>query len=389
MPPDASKGTVTVVTCARGPPQINGTATVMHELLRRFPLGSFVLLTRKPTPDLSKDDRTLPGATYEVASLSARTWHPVARLALLPFTLLSMALPVKRLGRPVRSVLAVFPSLDFLLASMLLSKLHRAPLFVYLHDCIVETSIGPVDRYFARHAERCAFGRSAKVYSMSTLMADYYRKKGLESEPLPHGVDPSLAKGYVPRPCGSKPKVGFAGLVYETNASAVVDLVEAKRFLKGGIEIHIATPERSKGFLGRLGVLGDIDRVATFPSQAELLDFLSGCDMLYVPMSFEPSMYRGDLLTIFPTKVTDYWLAGRPVLVYGPEEYAFVAKARDEGYAMVVSQKGPEHLAAAISELCSSKSLRAAIAEKVRGKISEHDSGAIASRLMKDLGVGR
>jgi glycosyltransferase involved in cell wall biosynthesis len=183
--------------------------------------------------------------------------------------------------------------------------------------------------------------------------------------------------------------VGFAGLVYETNASAVVDLVEAKRFLKGGIEIHIATPERSKEFLGRLGVLGDIDRVATFPSQAELLDFLSGCDMLYVPMSFEPSMYRGDLLTIFPTKVTDYWLAGRPVLVYGPEEYAFVAKARDEGYAMVVSQKGPEHLAAAISELCSSKSLRAAIAEKVRGKISEHDSGAIASRLMKDLGVGR
>jgi len=37
------KGPV-LVTCARAPPQVGGTPTVMYELLRRFPKGSVVLV---------------------------------------------------------------------------------------------------------------------------------------------------------------------------------------------------------------------------------------------------------------------------------------------------------------------------------------------------------
>ncbi len=103
-------------------------------------------------------------------------------------------------------------------------------------------------------------------------------------------------------------------------------------------------------------------------------------------MSFE-SKVRKDLLTIFPTKVTDYWLAQRPIIVYGPDEYAFVTKAARDGYAVAVTERGPAAILSALEALRSSSDVATRLVRAARDRAEEHDSRAVAKRLMDDLGV--
>lgn len=375
------------VICARAPPQISGTGTVMYELLRHFPKESLVLFSRVQRRHISRDDRVLPVRTFEVGRLSSLVYATAYRLALLPLLVLELARKLRKLPERPNKLLVVFPDLDFLLAGIFLSKLLSIPLFVYLHDCIVETATQVLDKTASKAAERLVFALARKVYSISVPMEQFYARRGLRTEVLPHGVDASSARpADGDRPCAGKPRVGFAGVIYETNASAIKDMVDAKVLSGGAFEFLVATSQQSLGVLDRLGVRSSIDMVATFPSHAAVLDFLSSCDVLFVPMGFESPSYK-DLLTIFPTKVTDYWLAQRPIIVYGPREYAFVPLAEKDGYAKVVSERRPEKLAEAVLEVCASPALRRNLVEHARRMIEKHDSRQIAQRLMRDLGL--
>jgi hypothetical protein len=103
-------------------------------------------------------------------------------------------------------------------------------------------------------------------------------------------------------------------------------------------------------------------------------------------MSFE-SPFEKDLLTIFPTKVIDYWLAQRPIIVYGPRKYAFVTLADESGYAKIVTDRGPENIVNAIREICSSPGRRKSLVAASRKMVLVHDSTKIADKLKADLGI--
>jgi len=375
-----------VVICARAPPQIGGTGTVMYELLRHFPKESVVLISRAQRKGISKDDRVLNVRTFEIGKVSSFVYVAVYRLVLLPLLVLEMARSLKRVPTKPGSVLVVHPDLDFLLAGIFVSKLMSLPLFVYLHDCIVENATRAFEKTAASIAQRFVFGHAKKVYAMSVPMERYYRDRNLKTEALPHGVDASLIRQVEQRRCQGKPKVGIAGVVYETNGSAIKDLVEAKKASGDSFQICLATSRQSLSFLRRLGIADALDEVHTFPSHSATLDFLSSCDILFVPMSFESPVYK-DLLTIFPTKVTDYWLAQRPILVYGPKEYAFVSLAERDGYAKVVSSRGSEGLVRAVEESCGDIAQRVALVRGSRKMIEQHDGTVLAHRLMADLGI--
>jgi len=375
-----------IVTCARAPPQIGGTPSVMYELLRHFPKGSVVLITKVQDKDISTDDRVLGVETYTVGGLGSSVYHMFFQLLLLPITTLSILRRVRAVG-DARTILAVFPTLDFLIASLFVAKMRRLPVYAYLHDCIVETATNPLEVLPARFAERQTFKQSVKVYSMSDPMRSFYELKGLKTETLPHGVDVSLLRKPEDRRSGEGTRVGFSGIVYETNIGAISDLVEAKKRSGGLVEIRASCPRQSLLLLTRRGLAQGMDSISTLATREEVLDLLSGCDVLFIPMSFE-SKLKSDLLTIFPTKITDYWLAQRPILVYGPREYAFVNKAEMDGYARVVSEGGPDGILKALREMAASEPLRRSLVEASLEMVKRHDSAAVSRRLMADLGIG-
>ena len=356
----------------------------MYELLRHFPPDSVVLVTGGNGHGASGDDRQLRLRTMEPAT----NFTGEFRLFLVPLTAFLILHRLRSAKIQINNLLGVFPSLDFLLVSVLLSKLLRIKLFVYLHNCIEETATLPIDKLVSRIGMYLTFKCSGKVYSISDPMKEYYKSKGFRTETLPHGVDSSRIRHPSIERRSSRLKVGFAGMVYSTNEDAIKELVAAKDILDGGFELHFATTQWSIGRLRDMGVLQMIETAHTYASRDEVLDLLADCDILFLPMSFR-SKYHRDLVTIFPTKVTDYWLAQRPIIVYGSADYAFTRMAADEGYAKVVTQRGPEHIARAIAEVRDSFVLRDSLVRASQRMLLKHESKAIAQKLMDDLEIVR
>lgn len=345
-----------------------------------------MLVSKVQSARHSEDDRKLDVEQYKVGRLSSFTYHSLFQVITLPLTLLSTMSAVRKMGRRPSSVLAVFPSLDFLAVSLVVSRLIRVPVSVYLHDCVLETAANPIERTLARMVERWSLSHARKVYSMSEPMKYYLRSRSMETEVLPHGVDISLMRPpRGPVDC-ARVKLGFAGMVYETNLGAMRDLAEAKERSKGRLELHVRCPGQSLDLMRAAELLDAFDSAMTLGRREEVLDFLAGCDMLVIPMSFE-SKAKKDLLTIFPTKVTDYWLAQRPIIVYGPDEYAFVTKAARDGYAVAVTERGSEAVLKAVEAVCASPSRADALVKAAKDHALLHDSNAVASRLMDDLGI--
>jgi len=358
----------------------------MYELLRHFPKDSVLLVTKHQSGRTSEDDRVLDMPTVKVTRAGAFIYPTMFQLLLMPLTFVEMLFAARR-SRP-RCIFAVFPSLDFLLCSLVLGRLMNVSVFVYLHDCIVETAGNALERLFSDRAERWTFSKASKVYSMSEPMKKFYEAKGLRTEVLPHGLDPSLERLSMARTRSGPLKVGFSGGIYENNLQAISDLLEAKKSSGDSFEFHLTCPAQSVELLKSRGLSDSIDSISTLPTRDEVIDFLSGCDLLFIPMSFE-SKVREDLLTIFPTKVTDYWLAGRPILVYGPKEYSFVPLAETDGYAAIVSERSPERLAEAINALANSQETADRLAAASSEMVRRHDGSMIAKRLMGDLGLMR
>jgi hypothetical protein len=75
--------------------------------------------------------------------------------------------------------------------------------------------------------------------------------------------------------------------------------------------------------------------------------------------------------------------------VYGSADYAFTRRAADDGYAKVVTQRGPVHIARAIAEVRDSFVLRDSLVSASQRMILRHESKAIAQRLMDDLEIVR
>lgn len=378
----------TVVVSAYAPPELGGTPSVMYELLRHFPSESLVLITKRRSPKTPKDDRVLDVKTVEIGDAGYQIPNLTLQLLLLPIRVLYILICMRRLRISPGNVLAVYPDLDFLLAALVVSWLRQTPLHVYLHDCIVESTPGSINRLFARVAERLTFRLSAIVYSLSIPMARFYSELGYETDVLPHAVDTSLLRAHRYDSTHVPIRVGFAGAVYQTNDSAIQDLIAAKAQLGAALELRFVTPPTSRRYLQTLGALDSIDCAVTLGTHFEVLEFLSQCDVLFLPMSFA-SIFEKDLLTVFPTKVTDYWLAQRPILVYGPRKYAFVAMAERGGYAVTVSERSPERLAEAIKTLASSPPLANRLVAASREMVRRHDGLAIARSLMNNLGLLR
>lgn len=360
---------------------------MMYELLRHFPHDSVVLVSKVQSTRHSEDDRRLDVEHHQVGRLSSLAYHSLFQLVTMPLTLLSTISIIHRMKEKPSSVLAVFPSLDFLAVSLVVSRLIRVPVSVYLHDCVLETAANPIERALARMVERWSFSHARKVYSMSEPMKDYLRTRSMETEVLPHGVDVSLMR----EPARSsddptKVKLGFAGMVYETNLGAMRDFVEAKNRSSGKIELHVRCPRQSLDLMRAAGVLDMFDSAATLAGREDVIDFLAGCDVLVVPMSFE-SKVKKDLLTIFPTKVTDYWLAQRPIIVYGPDEYAFVTKAARDGYAIAVTERGPDAILSVLEGLRNSPAQARTLVRAAEEMVHLHDGKVVAKHLMSDLGV--
>ena len=97
--------------------------------------------------------------------------------------------------------------------------------------------------------------------------------------------------------------------------------------------------------------------VAFMGKRQDLLDTLRRQQMHLLALSWpdESSVHEDELGTIFPTKTIEYLASGRPILLHCPEHYFLARFCRQHQCALVVSERDPEALRAAIKRMVSDK----------------------------------
>jgi glycosyltransferase involved in cell wall biosynthesis len=91
-------------------------------------------------------------------------------------------------------------------------------------------------------------------------------------------------------------------------------------------------------------------------SQSDAIDILSGCDFLYCPYPFDPSMEDVSRYS-FPSKLVLYLAAGRPVIFHGPDFSPAAKYIAETECGVLISDLAAQGILSEIERLSEDKAI--------------------------------
>jgi hypothetical protein len=225
-----------------------------------------------------------------------------------------------------------------------------------------------VDRITASrvlHDFERALRASASCATASWAMAEQYKRDfGTETIPFLPSLksDLAMAPAEEPHP-GTEFIIGMAGQLYATDEwdalTAALDGVNWR--IRGrGVRIRLMGRWVNLQASGKLQV-----EFLGWRSQEETIRLLSEADVLYCPYWFDPA-FETEARLSFPSKLTTYLAAGRPVLFHGPP-YASPARFLDKhGAGVCCYSAEPTEVIRRLDQLASDTDLYAEVTKNGR-----------------------
>lgn len=266
------------------------------------------------------------------------------------------------LALDARVVLAAYPREDFLVASFLVSRRLNLPFYAHMHDLWIETI--PEDTARGRFAvmwEPIILKHSTRVLCMTESMQRHYeRKYGIRTELLPHTITERdlLGAPLEMRPARmTKPTILFVGSVNPAmNLDALKVLAAASELLPPDYRLLFCS-SADLATLKSQGIASSRLQ-ATYVSRAEVQRLQSEANVLIAPLSHKDCS-TDEVRTVFSTKLLEYLISGRPIVVFAPEGSYHAESARTNGWGSVVTEDSSTALAAAIMEVATDEALAA------------------------------
>ena len=209
-----------------------------------------------------------------------------------------------------------------LLHAYLVGRAAGLPIDFYYGDDIEALAIlnnSPLEARLTRLSERTLLGRFDRVYTVSKGHAELLREKyGVPVEWLPLVLRVNDIEYSSPPKADEIRYIGYCGSVNELYREALAELKQVV------VHLNETTSYRYKIALCVLSAdLPDIfrdssviDLFINLPN-AQLIERLKLCYANFLPFSFDPAL-RVLVSTAFSVKSTEYFAAGRPIMVYGP-----------------------------------------------------------------------
>jgi glycosyltransferase involved in cell wall biosynthesis len=286
-----------------------------------------------------------------------------------------------------RAIWANWPSTGFLIGAWLASLKLGLPLYVHMHD-MWEEGMTSREQIFERLAARLFEGRilrgARRVFAITDAAAQhFFEKHGVKACVLKHCIPDSDID--VPATLGSahvKRVVHFAGSIYALmNQDAIVNLVKALDYCQSDVILDGFT--LNPACCAALGISGP--RV-TFrrASKTEVMKAQRESAILFMPLAFESSNPT-EIRTVFPTKLLEYFVSGRPILVHAPSDSWVSRAAKKDGWGVVVDQPSPQALAKAIDDLLQDEELQRRVVEAARAEAQARLASRVAGELQNEL----
>jgi glycosyltransferase involved in cell wall biosynthesis len=369
------------------PPQVSGSAILLANLLKDYTgnVNAIAGCNRYLKTDV---DFLSPCATGYLA---------LPRLLPSAYDRLTRRLP-RLICRTIRAsilrvfkesktdvVLGAFPSDDFLVAAFLAARDLGLPFYAHMHDLWLEQMPkGTVTARFAKQWEPSILRESSRVLCMTEAMQRHYETKyGIKTYLLPHCV-PDNGKFMPTEMRAAKmktPTVLFVGAVLkEMNLDSLKTLANASELLPKQYRLLFCTSS-DLVTLNRLGIQSSRLTVK-YVSRAEVQRLQSEADVLVAPLSHKDCAID-EVRTVFSTKLLEYLVSGRPIVVYAPEGSYHVESARKHGWGYVVTEDSPAALAAAIREVASNEDLAAELVRRALEEARTRSASYHAERLQQ------
>lgn len=302
------------------PNRASGTPVVIRKFLENFERDEVVLigrpvLKREKVENLQFNYPTLTIPTPPIGFRGERLW----RLVSIFLGLFTGWFAIAKY-RP-KAILAFYRDESSLLTGYLLHKLSGLPLYSYFCDMYLENYPGGYYGKLAAWLQPRVFRESTRVIALTEAMREYYRQAyQVDALVLPHcNNDPVLTIPYqveVHAPF----RIAYLGTV---NMDRILSLQALCKAIDGREDYFLSYfTGSSTDYLARHGLLIQNSEIKFIPGAEQLLNELAACDLLFLPvMSTSEGQRELQIITGFPTKVIEYLLVQKPILVHSKSCY--------------------------------------------------------------------
>ncbi len=344
------------------PPRVSGSSILMANLLSGYPGRAMVLAGNDY---FSKSDPAFLSPCESRQLLVPKyvpKIHSHLRIRNPYWAALAIKWEIKKYLRRYqpKAVIGTFPWDVFLVAGFLACRESGIPFFPHMHDLWTE-NLRPDSAAgkFAKKWEPVILKNSAGLLCMTEAMQEHYGEKyGSVSFLLPHAIseeDFRRAPTHMVLPKLEKPTVLFVGAVDPAmNQDALKVLTAASELLPGDYQLVFCTASDADT-LRNLGIASSRLQVR-YVSRKEVQRLQSESHVLVAPLSHK-NCSKDEVRTVFSTKLLEYLVSGRPILVFAPEDSYHVRSANNGGWAYPVTEDSPEALAKAIVEIVENPAL--------------------------------
>jgi glycosyltransferase involved in cell wall biosynthesis len=388
-----NSGPVLTVVSSSFPPRASGSAILLANLLSNY-TGKVSAIAGhnryvKPDPDF------LPPCQTRYLGLPRR--FPRLYDALnwrVPFIVWrSLKIPIWKTLEQLRTdiVLAAYPRDDFLVAAFHATRRLNLPFYAHMHDLWMENMPpGSAASRFAEKWEPVILKGSTRILCMTPSMQKHYeRKYGIETDFLPHTIpeqDFLRAPTTMRPPRLAKPTVLFVGAVTPSmNLDALKVLAFASELLPSEYQLIFCT-SFNLPLLESLGVRSSRLQVQ-YVSRAEVQRLQSAAHVLVAPLSHK-NCSLDEVRTVFSTKLLEYLLSGRPIVVFAPEGSHQAESAKKNNWGYVVTEDSPAALAAAIEKVVRDETLATRLVhgalEEARSRSATRHAGRLREWVLSD-----
>jgi len=331
------------------PPCSNYTAgIVLHQLCSFLPpesVACFSAIDRSVRPEIPEDMAALamktvarprehwnaiPGVLGDAASL-AMEWVVAST------SVKNIAQKATAFGREFGAdrVWCVLEGQTLIRLALHVAKALRVPLYTQVWDPPGWwLRYNHVDSITSRRVLRrfeSTIRQSAGCAAASWAMAETYAQRyGVQTAPVVPGLPAELAREPARAPHDrDEVVIGVAGQIYATREwEALLAALDGVAWQLDGRSVRIIVLGRYLNL--RANASASIHYLG-WRSQGETIGLLADADVLYCPYWFDPTFEEEARLS-FPSKLTSYLAAGRPVFFHGPE-YASPARFLRENQA--------------------------------------------------------
>jgi glycosyltransferase involved in cell wall biosynthesis len=369
------------------PPAVGGSPILLSNLVECYPGEVFVATQQHPHGAEDLD--------FQPTCPVHRMWIPRARYPyrvyqrFFQFGPLTMWRSWRFLRRQVARhqptvILSSSTTPSLFIGAFRVAREAGIPFYTHMHPLWEETCRPGSDEHrLAIQWEKIILTGSRRVLCLTEAQADFYRKKyGISPQLLPHTMPPrTLAeapKAMLAATLSPRTVLFIGAVVGPMNQDSLRVLAQASEMLPEDVRLLFLS-HNTREAMARDGIASSRLVVRAVPRQ-EALRLASACHVLIAPLSHKNSA-ADEVRTVFSTKLLEYLVSGRPILVFSPADSFHSQSAARNQWGLVVDRDDPRALADGIIRLLNDESLCARLVDGALAEARRREATIYAHQL--------